>query len=173
MPLPALTNLIHQRDDMIAYMEEDLMTKAQAAYSGNSIGSSVYGIFSLDDLEEKEQSELGRQLVVGVGYVGCEPAPKEERRPGAPNQAHVDYLTYKFLILIAIPVDNGQAERYSATKLLTILRRGVAGKTIAGDRASRTWTLVSEAPRIAESSSTMMYYAQVWRVDLPNVATTS
>jgi hypothetical protein len=158
---------------MLEYMEDDLKAKALAAYISKEIASSVYGIFSLDDLEEKEQSELGRQLVIGVGYVGAEPAPKEQERQSRPNQQSIDYLRYKFLILIAIPVDNGDAERYSATQLLTILRKGVAGIPIAGDRASRMWTFESEAPRIAESSSTMMYYAQVWRVDLPNVATTS
>jgi len=172
MTLPAVGTLLHLRDDMLQYMEDDLIQKGREAYMGNNIESSVFGIFSLDDLEEKEQSEFGRKLALGVGYVGAEPAPKEQERQSRPGQQAIDYLRYKFLILIAIPVDNGEAERYSAITLLTILRRGVAGKPIAGDRADRKWTFDSEAPRIAESSPTMMYYAQVWRVDLPNVATT-
>lgn len=170
-PLPPVTTLLHMRDDMLQYMEQDLMDKAHAAYEAAGVSSYVQGIFSLDDMEQKTLSELESKIGVGVGYHSADSLSRN--MTGNPQDARgpVDFVAYNFLILIAIPVDNGDLERYSATKLLTVLRKGVAGKTIAGDRASRTWMFVNEAPRIAESSDTVMYYAQVWRVALPNVAT--
>lgn len=168
MTLPAMTNLLHLRDEMLVYMEEDLVDKCRLALVNNEIKARVAGVFSLDDLEDKESAELEGKIAVGVGYHSAQAIDGKVHA----GPAGVSIVEYNFMVLLAVPTEGGSdiadKQRYSATRLLSILRRGVAGKIVAGDRASRTWTFVSEAPRIPESTDSVQYYSQVWRLVLPN-----
>lgn len=164
--------LVNLDDDMIEAMEKDLQSKAMTAYQTASLSPTVFGVFSLDQLEEHTESELCGKLAVGVGYAGAEPTavdsnPKAPLNVGSNNAVKtVDFL---FTIILAVPTGAECAERYSATKLLTILRKGILGSTIAGDSTNRTWAFVKEAPNVSESTDTMLYYSQLWRAALPIV----
>jgi len=76
----------------------------------------------------------------------------------------IDFL---FHVILAVPHGKDCVERYSATKLLTVLRRSIQGKHCDGDATNRTWTFVKEFPNVTESTDTMLYYSQVWSLRLP------
>jgi hypothetical protein len=165
------TRLVHSEDDMLTTYENDLVDKAKAIFEKSKLAATVLGIFSLDDLSGKLESELGNQIGVGCGYIKCEPANSADVPTATVDRSQkVQMLAFEFMVILAVPVDEAGELRHNATTLLTLLRKGIAGQEIAGDRTSRTWTFVSEAPRIAESSDTLLYYAQVWRVVTPLVA---
>lgn len=151
---------------MIERMEVDLATKAEAAYTSAGLSPVVFGVFSLDDLEKKSEADLCQKLAVGVGYAGAEPTVAQNLRDnlnvGSSNAAKtVDFI---FTIILAVPTGAECSERYSATKLLTILRMGILGSSVSGDITNRTWAFVKESPNVQESTDTMLYYSQVWRV---------
>lgn len=160
--------------DMTSRMEGDLAKKAGDAFASAGVDTLVYGVFDLDDLERKKENELGKGIAVGIAYAGIEPPnlgsnPNESAAPGRSNA--VKMLSHRFLVLLAVPVTEDCEVRYNATKLLTVLRRGIHGSKIDGDEGSRTWNFLTEAPRPDASSSTMLYYTQVWQVSLPLVGT--
>lgn len=160
--------LISNDLDMIEKMEADLVAKIAAALEGNpNIDSmAVHGIFSLDHLETMLASQLCNDIGVGVGFVGAE-------RMGSRTDLNVDrsnpaaMLDFKFVVVLAVPTEESCGTRHNATRLLTLMRRGILGKTIANDSVSRTWNFVSEHPEISASTKQMLYYAQVWQVSLP------
>jgi len=160
---------------MVERMEADLGAKASAAYTAAGISPAILGVFSLDDLEKKLESDLCGKLAVGVGYAGAEPTavvsnPKAPLNVGSSNAAKtVDFI---FTVILAVPTGPECTERHSATKLLTILRLGILGSTVSGDNTNRTWAFVRESPNITESTETMLYYSQVWRVAMPIVGPT-
>jgi hypothetical protein len=158
--------------DMIERMELDLVTKAQAAFTAAGLTVNVHGVFSIDDLENKTESDLCSKIAIGVGYMGAELTsykvdPKVPLNVSAGLAAKtVDFL---FSIILGVPTGDACEERYNATKLLTALRRHILGSMVSGDRASRNWNFVKESPNISESTKTMLYYSQVWRVAIVEV----
>lgn len=156
--------------DMIERMELDLVTKAQVAFTTAGLTANIHGVYSLDDLEDKEVSDLCGLLAVGIGYAGAEPYNVHKvslnTAPGGEAVKLVDFL---FHVILAVPHGRGCMERYSATKLLTILRQGILGTSCSGDMTSRTWAFVKEFPNIVDSTEAMLYYSQVWRITIPAV----
>lgn len=167
-----MTELVHLDDEMIERMEIDLADKAAQAFTAAGVLSNVYGVFSLDDLETKAEGELSRKPAVGVGYAGSAPMEVENNalRSAAPGQSSaMRMLSYKFQIILAVPTGPECLERYTATKLLTILRRRIHGAVVAGDGSQRRWNFQQERPHDAESTETLLYYSQTWQVSLPLV----
>lgn len=154
---------------LLERLEKDLIEKACTALDGAQIAAQVLGVFSLDELESKNEKELGGLLAVGVGYLGCRSTTTQENTAQSQGRAMNEY---RFMILFAAPVDDQLSQRVYATTLLSTLRRGVLGSHIRDDatRTQRTWQFVEEQPVINESTRTMLYYTQVWRVALPAVA---
>jgi hypothetical protein len=164
--------LLNLDDTMIERMESDLATKASAAFTGASLTTGVHGVFSIDDLENKLESELCGNIAVGVGYMGAEPTAFETQPKAPLNVARgeaVKSLDFIFTVILAVPTGSDCTQRYDATKLLTILRRKIMGSAIDGDQVQRCWAFVREGPQISASTETMLYYSQVWRVALPHV----
>ncbi len=163
--------ILTKDNDMIERMELDLAAKAQSAYTAAGLSPNVHGIFSLDDLEKKIEADLCSKLAVGVGYAGALPTidPKAPLNT-APGGNAVKMVAFTFNVILAVPTGEDCLERYSATKLLTVLRRGILGSIIDGDSASRTWAFAKEFPNVQESTQTMLYYTQVWQVILPAVS---
>ena len=162
------TLLLNQDADMIERMELDLTEKVQLAYTAAGLTANIHGVFSLDDLENKEESDLCGLLAVGVGYAGAEPyTPGNVPANTAPGGSTARMVHFTFHVILAVPHGRGCLERYSATKLLTILRRGILGTSCSGDATNRTWGFVKESPNISESTETMLYYSQVWQIALP------
>lgn len=164
--------LLHIQDDMIERMELDLSTKAAAAFEAAGVGSVVHGVFSLDDLENKTENDLGRKIAVGVSYFRAGPLeitdnPKSSATAG--QSTSVKLVAYDFMVLLAVPTGEECLERYNATKLLTVLRRSIHGSIIDGDGASRRWNFQTEKPVTDQSTETMLYYSQLWQVALPLV----
>lgn len=164
--------LIHQQDDMIEQLELDLADKAAAAFTAANVDSSVFGVFSLDDLETKTENELQRRIAVGVAYSSAAPPeidsnPKGSAAPGQGMAARM--VAYEFLVVLAVPTGPDCMERYNGTKLLSVLRRKIHGASIAVDAASRRWNFQREKPNPEASTETMLYYTQVWQVALPLV----
>lgn len=163
-----MATLLHHDDAMLERMELDLVVKSQTAYAAAGLSANIHGVFSLDDLEGKEESDLCGLLAVGVGYAGAEPYdPQKAQLNTAPGGSAVRMVDFLFHIILAVPHGRDCMERYSATKLLTVLRRGILGTSCSGDATNRTWAFVREFPNITESTDTMLYYSQVWRLALP------
>lgn len=154
--------MLNQNNDMIEVMENDLIAKIQVAIDCNAdLKMNVYGVFNIDDLERKQASDLGAQVGVGVSYVGARKT--EGNTPGVPAKQ----VQFAFSVILAVPAGELSDERHPATKLLTVLRRAILGKPIAGDRVQRCWDYVSETPEPSASTATMLYYAQLWQVAMP------
>lgn len=164
-------NMINQDDHMIERMEVDLLAKIKATLVKKGLSGSVHGVFSLDDLENKTENDLQQRIAVGVGYSMCQPGQAAAKQgPGAPSipgGPSVRVLDFYFQVILAVPTGPECKERYNATQILTVLRRGIQGTSIAGDTSSRTWAFEREAPQITESSDTLLYYQQLWKVTLP------
>lgn len=154
---------------LLERLEQDLIDKACLALEGAEIGAHVLGVFSIDDLESKTEQQLGGLMAVGVGYLGCRATSAQENTAQSQGRAMTEY---RFMCVFAAPVDDQLSQKVYATTLLSILRRGVLGSHIKDDatRTQRTWQFVEEQPVINESTRTMLYYTQVWRVVLPAVA---
>ena len=163
-----MSDLQLNRDlDMIERMEKDLTDKVVEAFSSEGVEGGIYGVFSLDHLEGLTEQDLCRKIAVGVQYTGVElysgvKAPLNT----APGGNSAVTLDLKFLIVLGVPTGPDCQERFSATKLLTLLRRDILGSTVSGDRTNRTWAFVKEAPNVDVSSDTMLYYSQAWRVSV-------
>lgn len=151
---------------LLERLEEDLLDKAEVALNASDIRSRVLGIFSIDDLEAKTEDELQGLLAVGVGYLGSRATTVQGNTAQSQGRAMIEY---RYMIVFAAPVDDQQSQRPYASTLLTVLRRGVLGSRITDPKSptQRTWEFVEEQPVISESSRTMLYYTQVWRLLLP------
>lgn len=161
------TTRLNQDVGMVERMERDLTEKAQAAYAAAGLSANIHGVFSLDDLEDTQESDLCGKLAVGVGYAGAEsvtPAPVASGPGGVNTAKMVDFI---FHVILAVPHGQGCIERYDATKLLTSLRNAINGKHCSGDTTNRVWSFVKEFPNITDSTDTMLYYSQVWRLAMP------
>lgn len=162
MPIPQ-PRLLNLDEDIIKTLELDLVTKSQAAYQQAGIEPNVFGVFNIDDLEKKQVSDLCGKLAVGVGYAGADtatPTPNAQN----PGSTSVRMVAYLYHIIVAVPYGENCVERYDGTKLLTVLRRGINGKTVEGDGTNRPWMFVKEFPNVEESTDSMLYYSQIWRI---------
>ena len=167
-----MATLLNRDQSMIERMEGDLATKCAAAVAGISVTAGVHGVFSLDDLEKKTEADLCGGIAIGVGYMGAEPTHLDTNPKAALNVGKgeaVKSLDFMFTVILAVPTGADCAERYDATKILTVLRQTIMGSDVDGDHVQRSWAFVKEQPNIAASTDTMLYYSQVWRVALPSV----
>lgn len=167
-PLP----LLQRDDDLIERLEKDLIDKATAAFAAATLTGGVYGVFSLDQLETLNEADFCRHIAVGIGYMGCEPTPRDSeartgQNPGSSNAARL--LDFIFAVVLAVPTGEQCTERYDATKVLTILRKSIMGTPVTGDVANRKWMFAREFPNVSESTSQMLYYSQMWRIAIVNV----
>lgn len=156
--------------DMLERLELSLVSKAQEAFIAAGLTANIHGVFSLDDLEDQTESDLCGKLAVGVGYAGAEPGTEARGQSSAPGGNTVKVIDFLFHVILAVPHGKGCAERYSATKLLTVLRRSIQGTPGDGDATNRTWTFVKEFPNVNDSTDTMLYYSQVWSLRIPAVS---
>lgn len=169
-----MSTLLINDDEMVERMEVDLATKAAAAFVATGLSAKVYGVFSLDDLEEKMQNELQSKIGIGVGYHKASPLAISSNAAASASPGRsgaVKMIQYEFLVILATPTDRKCMERYTATKLLTILRRSIHGSTVAEDAGQRVWNFMLEKPEPEPSTDTMMYHSQLWQVSLPLVGT--
>lgn len=165
------TLMLNKDNSMLQRMELDLVNKVTAAYNAAGLTANIHGVFSLDDLEQKEESDLCGLLAVGVGYAGAEPAEPRGQLNTAPGGSAAKMVDFMFHLILAVPHGLNCVERYEATKLLTVLRNSILGSSCSGDATNRTWAFVKEFPNIADSSDTMLYYSQVWRLAVPVIRT--
>ena len=156
--------LLQDNPQIVQILEKDLIEKALKALNANSISAKLHGVFSLDDLEAKTENDLDGFMAVGVGYQGCRPVGTQDVPAGGNRSTHAEFL---FMILFAAPTDAVTTQRHDATTMLSVLRRGIMGSPVAGSISQRPWQFVEEKPVIDESTRTMLYYTQVWRVKLP------
>lgn len=170
-----MATLLNQRKDMLSVLEKDLMLKIQDAVNVSGMNGHVYGVFSLDDLENKKAKDMCGGIAFGVGYLGTKPIVDHtpQLNPGKSNA--VQSCDVIFTVLVAAPVDDMCSQRLTGMTLLSVLRMGILGKPVVEqegvepgrNQAVRTWVFVSEKPEVSESTQNMLYYTQVWRLVLP------
>jgi hypothetical protein len=164
---------LQDRQDLLTVLENDLINKVKEAVCNVQIEGTVHGVFSLDDLEAKTADSLCGGIAFGIGYQGCSPITPDKPQLNPPQGNAVQMGNFMFMVLVAAPVDAFCSQRLTATTLLTILRQGILGKPVVADKVlgrnepQRTWTFVQEKPELSESTETMLYYTQVWRLVLP------
>lgn len=159
---------LNRDPDMLDRLEQDLMDKVTAAYAEfPEVSVEVYGVFDLEDMERLQESSLGNQLAVGVGYLGADRIGDNVTTDRGAPAARI--MLYTFVILLAVPATDVGANRHSATRLMTIMRNKILGTKVAGDNTQRTWNIVREKPEISESNRNMLYYSQVWQVAIPSL----
>ncbi len=163
------TAALNSDPTMLDRLEKDLMSKVTLAYAERAdINAKVMGVFSLDDLENKNESDLAESIAVGVGYYGA-----QGHNPASVGQQNGErgpagkMIEFNFIILLALPAHDGYVERPDATTLLTILRLFIQGSIIDNDPRQRCWDWIQEKPEIADSTDTTLYYSQLWRVLIP------
>lgn len=155
-------------NDMVQAMELDLVTKVQEAYATAGLSANILGVYSIDDLENMRVGDLCNLIGVGVAYNGAVPTPPDSHvNSSAPGGRSVKMIDFMFLVILVVPHGEGCTERYDATKLLTVIRRGVLGTTCAGDVTNRTWSFVREFPNVQESTDSELYYSQIWKISIP------
>lgn len=163
---------IQDKVEVLELLELDLIEKIRDAVTAAGLGSAIHGVFSLDDLEKKTEGSLNGRVAFGVAYQGITPVTEHKELNVAKGNAAA-MADFIFAVLVAAPVDTLCSQRITATRLLTILRNGILGKSVnAGEpqgrnSVARAWNFVQEKPEIGESSETMLYYTQVWRLVLP------
>lgn len=167
------TTVLHQNPDMIDVMEADLRTKIAVAIDFNpDLKMAVHGVFSIDDLEAKMESDLGNCIAIGVQYSGGQRhvTDRADLHSGTFNSSRGNaarIVQYLFVVVLGVPCNEICDERKNATKILTLLRNSVIGKPIAEDKLQRTWDFVKEQPELGASTPTMLYYSQLWQLAMP------
>lgn len=176
-----MSDKLVDRDDMVLVLEGDLIRHCIAALEGKQIRAYVNGVFSLDDLEAQMESDNASQGLIGVGvsYAGSK-TQEVDKVGNATGDGGKSIMTeMMFLILIMAPTDIIQTQREASIELLTVLKKGILGKRVemgsaafiarrgADPSGQRPWLFVQEKPEIAESTPTMLYYTQVWRLLMP------
>lgn len=165
--------LLHQDPNMIEVMEKDLITKITDLMATAQIDIGIHGVFSLDDLDAMTESDLCNKLAIGVAYSGAEDTKPGAQVSGSNAAASV---AAQFLVVLAVPVTKaGSDNRLDGSKMLSVIRQKVQGTVIqppAIDPAptrvvTPRWAFVKELAQPSESSSTMLYYSQVWRANFP------
>lgn len=158
---------IRDADNQIELLENQLIEHCVTALENKRVAAIVDGVFSLDSLEQKLETDLNGRIGVGVAYQGCKAiSPEEGNASGDPHRAILNENL--FVVILAVPTDQVATQRLDATELLTVLRKGILGKKVELSRGNqRTWGFVQEKPEIADSTPTMLYYSQVWRLLLP------
>lgn len=163
---------LNDDNDMIEKMELDLQQNIREAL-GNApdVGKpSVFGVFSVDHLEKMMAAELCNEIGVGVGYISVEARVEDVKGPGNVDQGRSTGIAdFKFAVILAVPTEETCGTRHNATRLLTLMRKGIKGQVVCGDVTNRTWRFVSERAEISASTKQMLYYSQVWQVALPNL----
>lgn len=170
-----MNKFLPDNPDMLEVLEKDLIKKIKTTLTALQIRGTIHGVFSLDDLEKKTAEDLCGGIAFGVGYLGAATITEHaaQLNPGKSNA--VQQADLRFVVLIAAPVDDLCSQRLTGMKLLTILRLGILGTSVesipgqpAGrNEVQRSWVFVQEKPEVSESTETMLYYTQQWRLSLP------
>lgn len=165
------TTLLNKDPAMIERMESDLTEKVRAALANvPDIELNVNGVFSLDHLETLLESDLCNGIGVGVAYLSTEPHAATAQGQGNVDRGNAaKSLDFSYIIVLAVPTEAACGQRHNATQLLTLLRLNILGSAVGGDRVQRTWDFVRERPEISDSTKTLLYYSQVWRVNIPSI----
>ena len=166
--------LLHEQLDMIELMNADLRAKITTSFDDLDVPqkANVSGCFDLTDLERQNKNDKARGIRVGVAYLSGERVLGA--RPG-PNsnvdvvQRAVSSVEFRFLVILGMCEDPDCNYRYSATQLLTVMRRGVSGTRCGDDTVNRTWVWVAERPEPSASSSNYLYYSQIWQLSMTNI----
>lgn len=144
----------------------------QATRKGN-ITSSVQGVFSLDELESKSENDIMQgKVAFGVAYIGCEPRTRDES-DGRSLPMHtngVDHVEFRFVVIIGCRADTTCSQRPLFQKILSMVRKEIfLSRLQVGRRAElvRPFTLVRERPEVQDSTQSVLYYSQVWSINLP------
>ena len=167
-----MTLPLNQDPLMVKRMEDSLVENCTAALKEyDSIDAVVFGIFSLDDMEKLMEGELGEKIAVGIGYLGSQPSTAigGSQYNGEGGLAGKT-LDFTFMVMLAVPANDQVPRRYDAAAILSILKFYTLGAAIEDGRLQRPWMFVQEKPEIADSTRTMLYYSQLWRVTIPIVA---
>ncbi len=154
--------------DMIERMEADLVQKVEIALGNvpDLPGLGVQGVFSIDHLEQMLAANLCNEIGVGIGYFSTDNNSGGNNVDGGRSASMVEF---KFVVVLAVPTEESCGTRHNATRLLTLMRRGIAGTPVGGDSTNRGWRFLKEQPEISASTKQMLYYSQVWQVALPNL----
>ncbi|HBO9768529.1 TPA: hypothetical protein ACMFP1_002912 [Pseudomonas aeruginosa] len=163
--------IITDYDEVLDLLENDLKTKIIRAMQRANIQASVVGVFSLDELEQRTESDMAMgNVVFGVAYQGCKPGPDMPERTNPAHTNGAGFADFLFSIIIGGKVDTWCSQRGFVARILTLLRKEIYQSDVqTGKRpeAVRVWNFVQERPEIADSSSDMLYYSQVWKLNLP------
>jgi len=170
-----MATVLNKRRDMLAVLEQDLIQKISAAVGAAGMQGHVHGVFSLDDLENKTDASLCGGIAFGVGYLGTKPSSEGAPQLNVNKGNAVQSCDVMFTVLVAAPIDDLCTQRVTGMQLLTVLRQGILGSPVVEEpgtepgrnQATRTWVFVNEKPEVGESTATMLYYTQVWRLVLP------
>jgi len=160
-----------QDEELIKRLENDLVQKVTRSINSHpTMSMRAFGVFSLDQLEDLLETDLGGNIGVGVAYFGAQAVTKD--RPLNPDRSSaVKTLSFTFVVALAVPAKPETEERHDATTMLTVIRNAILGKPVEGDRIQRTWDFVREGPEISASTDTMLYYSQVWQVAMQAIGT--
>lgn len=174
-----MTRLVDQ-DDVIEMLEKDLIRHCVNALESKQLHAYVNGVFSLDDLEGQMEEDNQGRIGVGVAYSGSNTVNMDKVGNAVGDTGKSIMTEMIFLILVMAPVDVIQSQRINAINLLTLLKKGILGKRVEMGSAAfaarrgeavtsgqRPWVFVQEKPEIAESTPSMLYYTQVWRLLMP------
>lgn len=167
--------LLPNNPDLLEVLERDLIHKIKDSVSKAGLGGNVYGVFSLDDLETKSAEDFCGGVAFGVGYQGTKPVTENAGQINTAKTGALQTCEVLFLVLVAAPMDEMCSKRLTGMKLLTILRQGIMGSSVSAvpgepagrNEVQRSWAFVGERPEVSESTSTMLYYTQQWRIVLP------
>ena len=160
---------LNQDTKMISIMEDDLKSKITVMINTNpDMNMRVHGVFSIDELEQKMESDLGGAIAVGVQYAGVSRVAPATGNGNPARGNSATNILISFSVILGVPTNDAGDERVPATELLTMLRFSIDGKPIGTERAQRTWEFILERPEVSASSNTMLYYAQVWQVAMQN-----
>lgn len=163
---------LNQDPFMAQRMEQSLIsncTDALAEYP--DLNANVMGVFSLDDMEKLQESSLAERIAIGVALISITPvsARRDPQYNGEGGPAG-KMLDFTFMVILGLPANDQYPRRFDASAILSILRFHTLGTGIEDGRMQRPWEFVQEKPEIADSTRTMLYYSQLWRVTIPIVA---
>lgn len=161
---------LNKDPEMIERMAVDLSEKAHAAMTAVGINPNVYSIFSLDELEQKTENDICESMALGVGWIRtATTAESGGTNNGTASSSKSRMIEHFFGVIMAVPTNAACLATTTPTKLLATLMLGILGKEVANDPSSRTWEFVRMDTVPNESSETMLYYQQVWRLAMPVV----
>lgn len=171
--------------NIIDTLEKDLVGKIQEFVTAQDIDAVIHGVFSLDDLENKLENDLQGGLGIGVGFLGREVERSESENTS--NSTRTVYssnagaiVSYTYLVVLAVPTDGSCNSRLSATQILTLLQAKITASAVGDSdevptnsniirsvKSQRNWEFLKDGPSVAESTATLLFYTQYWKLRIP------